>query len=67
MIDLKYFKLVIAISENGSLKKASSELNLTQSALSHQLKNIEEKLEISLFHRKGNRLYITVSVPASTL
>ena len=59
MIDSKYLKLILAIDKNGSLKKASTELNLTQSALSHQLKNIENYLGIALFNRIGNQLYIT--------
>ena len=59
MIDTKYLHLIIAIEKHGSLNRAANELNLTQSALSHQLKNLEELLEVQLFHRKNNRLYFT--------
>ncbi len=59
MIDLKYLKLILAIDKNGSLKKASTQLNLTQSALSHQLKKIEDYLGIAIFNRSGNQLLIT--------
>jgi DNA-binding transcriptional LysR family regulator len=37
MIDSKYLKLIVAIDDLGSLNKASKELNLTRSALSHLL------------------------------
>ncbi|MEO1258702.1 MAG: methyltransferase domain-containing protein [Bacteroidota bacterium] len=59
MIDPKYLKLILAIDQQGSLNKASKELNLTQSALSHQLRNLEEYLGIDIFHRTGNQLFFT--------
>ena len=59
MIDSRYLKLVLAIDQFGSLNKASKELNLTQSALSHQLKNLEEYLDLAIFHRVGNQLHFT--------
>ena len=59
MIDSKHLKLIVAVDELGSLNKASRKLNLTQSALSHQLKNLEEYLGIEVFHRIGNQLYFT--------
>ena len=59
MIDAKHLKLVRAIEEFGSLNKASKELNLTPSALSHQLKKLEEYLGIEIFNRIGNKLFFT--------
>lgn len=61
MIDSKHLKLIVAIEKYGSLNKASKELNLTQSALSHQLKNLEEYLGVDLFNRIGNQLYFTAA------
>jgi len=59
MIDTKYLQLILAIDQYGSLSNASKELNLTQSALSHQLKNLEDLIGIPLFHRRNKRLYFT--------
>lgn len=59
MIDAKHLKLVKAIEEFGSLNKASKELNLTPSALSHQLKKLEEYLGVEVFNRIGNQLFFT--------
>ena len=59
MIDSKHLRLIVTIDQLGSLNKASKELHLTQSALSHQLKNLEEYLGIHVFHRIGNQLFFT--------
>ena len=59
MIDSKHLQLILAIHQCGSMSKASQQLNLTQSALSHQLKNLEESLGVALFHRVGNQLHFT--------
>lgn len=59
MIDAKHLKLIEAIDKLGSLSKASKELNLTQSALSHQLKNLEDYLGVKIFHRTGSQLLFT--------
>lgn len=59
MIDAKHLKLITEIDRLGSLSRASQELNVTQSALSHQLKNLEEYLGVRVFHRTGNQLLFT--------
>lgn len=52
---LYYF---LCIANEGSIVKASKKLNLTQPALSHQLKQLEEDLGKKLFDRKGRRLVL---------
>ena len=52
VIELRHLKTLVALRDNGSLVEASESLFLTQSALSHQLKDLEERLECSLFVRK---------------
>ena len=58
-MDIKHLRLVKEVSENGSLTKAASKLYLSQSALSHQLKEIESQLGTSLFHRINKKLVLT--------
>jgi LysR family transcriptional regulator for metE and metH len=58
-IALHHFRLVDTISKEGSLTKAASALRLTQSALSHQLKELEKELDIEVFHRQGKKLQLT--------
>jgi LysR family transcriptional regulator for metE and metH len=58
-IALHHFKLVNTIVKEGTLTKAASSLFLTQSALSHQLKELEKELATEIFHRKGKRLELS--------
>lgn len=52
-IDLKLLKTIRAVAQTGSLQAAASRLFVTQSALSHQLKDIETQLGQPLFVRKS--------------
>ncbi|MFT6039115.1 MAG: LysR family transcriptional regulator for metE and metH [Candidatus Azotimanducaceae bacterium] len=52
MIELRHLKTLVALRDTGSLVEAAERLYLTQSALSHQLKDLEERLSCTLFVRK---------------
>ncbi|HTQ28115.1 MAG TPA: LysR family transcriptional regulator [Puia sp.] len=58
-INLQSFKLVDAIVKEGTLTRAASVLHLTQSALSHQLRELEKELGVAVFDRKGKRLELS--------
>lgn len=58
-MELRHLELVKAVSEEGSLTGAAGQLHLSQSALSHQLKNLEEELGVSVFNRINKRLVLT--------
>jgi DNA-binding transcriptional LysR family regulator len=49
----------VAIVETGSMLSAADKVFVTQSALSLQIKRLEELLQQSLFHRDGRRLSLT--------
>src|SRR5215207_2150376 len=57
--EMRHLQLVRAIANAGSLTQAGLVLNLTQSALSHQLRDIESRLGAQLFSRAGRRLALT--------
>lgn len=59
MFELRHIILIEAVDRLGSLKRAAQELHLTQSALSHQLKQLESSLGIKIFHRVNNQLHFT--------
>jgi LysR family transcriptional regulator for metE and metH len=61
MLELKHLRTIKGIHEHGSLVLAAEKLFLTQSALSHQIKEIESRLEVSLFIRKSRPLRLTVA------
>ena len=58
-IALHHFRLVDTISKEGTLTKAAKTLHLTQSALSHQLKELERELNVQVFERQGKRLHLS--------
>jgi LysR family transcriptional regulator for metE and metH len=58
-LEVRHLRLVAAVADVGSLTRAGDQLHLTQSALSHQLRDIEERLGAPLFHRFGKRLALT--------
>lgn len=49
----------VAIVDTGSMLHASEQVFVSQSALSLQIKRLEELLQQSLFHREGRRLALT--------
>ena len=58
-MELKYFRLIKTIEEEGNLANSSERLFLTQSALSHQLRDLEEQLGFKVFHRTRNKWELT--------
>jgi LysR family transcriptional regulator for metE and metH len=58
-LEVRHLRLVTTVAAVGSLTRAGDQLHLTQSALSHQLRDIESRLGTSLFHRAGKRLVLT--------
>ena len=60
-IDVKHLRMVAAIAASGSVTHAAGELHLTQSAVSHQLRGIEERLGTALFLRLGKRMVVTAA------
>ena len=56
MLEIRHLKTLVALRETGSLVEAAELLFLTQSALSHQLKELESRLECELFIRKSRPL-----------
>ena len=58
-LEIRHLQLVAAVADVGSLTRAGDRLHLTQSALSHQLRDIETRLGAPLFRRVGKRLVLT--------
>ena len=53
---LRYFW---AVAHDGNLTRTAERLNLTQSALSVQIRKLEERLGHDLFERRGRQLHLT--------
>jgi DNA-binding transcriptional LysR family regulator len=59
MLDIDQLRTFIAISETGSFTKAAEVVNKTQSAVSMQMKRLEERLERPVFARDGRASKLT--------
>jgi DNA-binding transcriptional LysR family regulator len=58
-LDLTALRAFVAVVDAGGVTKASGFLNLTQSAVSMQLKRLEEALDVALFNRAERKLNLT--------
>ncbi len=61
MIEIRHLKTLHALREEGSLAAAAENLHLTPSALSHQLKELEHWLSLSLLSRKTKPLQFSAA------
>src|SRR3546814_9609874 len=59
MLEIRHLKTLHALRETDSLVEAAERLHLTQSALSHQFKELEERLGLQLFVRKTRPVRFT--------
>jgi LysR family transcriptional regulator for metE and metH len=53
ILELRHLKTLLALREAGNLLRAAALLNVTQSALSHQIKQLEDHHGATLFERKS--------------
>ena len=60
-LELRHLKTLQAIEQGGNLVEAARRLYLTQSALSHQVKDLEERMGMPLFIRKTRPLQFTTA------
>lgn len=56
MLELRHLQSLIALAETGNLTRAGQRVSLSQSALSHQMRGLEEHYGIELFERKTSPL-----------
>ena len=57
LLQLKYF---YTVCRYGSITKAADKLFVSQPTISFCIKELEEEFGVKLFHRKHNRLRLTV-------
>jgi DNA-binding transcriptional LysR family regulator len=60
-LEIRHLKLIAAIADTGSMTRAGNRLHLTQSALSHQLRDAEETLGTRLFARQKGTMALTAA------
>lgn len=59
-LEISQIQTLVAVAKTGSFSKAAEELRVTQSAISQSIKNLETKLNVSLFKRCGKKVLLTL-------
>ncbi len=60
-IEFRHLRTIKAIHEAGGLARAADQLNITQSALSHQIKGLEEQAGVELFLRRSKPMKLSAA------
>jgi DNA-binding transcriptional LysR family regulator len=60
-VDLRGLRALVAVADSGSFRAAAAELGYTQSAVSHQIGELERALGTSLFVRPGGRGQVSLT------
>ncbi len=58
-LDLDHLRTFVAIVDAGSFTRAANDVFKTQSAVSMQMRRLEERLDVKLFERNGRSIEIT--------
>jgi len=60
-LELRHLRTIRAIHQSGGLARAAEMLNITQSALSHQMKGLEDQAGVELFVRRTKPLKLSAA------
>ena len=60
-IEFRHLRTIKAIYEEGGLARAADRLNITQSALSHQVKGLEDQAGVELFVRRSKPMKLSAA------
>lgn len=59
MIDFELYRIFVEVAKEENITKASTKLNISQPAITKQIKNLENQLSMKLFERKSKGLSLT--------
>ncbi|MYI67429.1 MAG: LysR family transcriptional regulator [Boseongicola sp. SB0673_bin_14] len=59
--ELRHLRTIKAINDAGGLARAANQMNITQSALSHQVKGLEDQAGVELFVRRTKPLRLSAA------
>jgi len=60
-MELRHLRYLVTAAEEGSVSRAAARLNVSQPAVSRQLRDLEDELGVKLFHRESQGVTLTES------
>jgi len=58
-VDIRHLRYFLAIAEAGGFTRAADHLGISQPSISQQMRDIEARLGVTLFQRRGKRILLT--------
>ena len=59
MLDRQHLHILSAVASTGTVTEAAKKLHVTQSALSHAIKKLEQAYSVKVWHKEGRRVRMT--------
>lgn len=60
-LEFRHLRTIKAVQDTGGLARAAEVLNITQSALSHQIKGLEDQIGVELFARRSKPMRLSAA------
>ncbi len=60
-VELRHLRYFVAVAEQGSFRRAGAAIGVQQSALSRRIRDLEDQLGASLFHRHSGGVCLTIA------
>ena len=60
-VEIRHLRYFLAIAEAGSFSRAADRLGSSQPSISQQIRDVEERLRVTLFQRRGKRILLTAA------
>ena len=60
MVNLELYRIFVIVANEGNISKASEILHISQPAISKQIHNLENELNITLFERSNTGVKLTI-------
>ena len=60
-IEIRHLRYFVAAAEHGSFRKAAGVIGVQESAISRRIRDLEDRLGASLFHRHNGGVHLTVA------
>ena len=60
-VEIRHLRYFLAIAEAGSFSRAADHLGSSQPSISQQMRDVEARLRVTLFQRRGKRILLTAA------